>query len=365
MLIYIILYSILLISSIFEFLSKRSQTKRCIVITFVLVFTLFRGLRWKIGTDWQQYYEIFNYSTWNNIFTYERGAGYGGIMEFGYMFLNIATKSIIDDYSFFLLVFNFIILYLYYKFSFKNSPYPILTFIAIIFCSNFFPVRQNLAIAIILWGYTFIIQRKLFLWCIAVFLASSVHTSAIIAFPIYWIGKIRLNILYITAIYFSVSIISHYIADIFNFIINYVPSFMSATLLRITVYSEYVREDEFGLARNIISSLFNYVLLIIFYFLFVYKKHNATSYNTYINLFLLYCVISNLFASSMTEFGRIANYFIYAYSFLLAQLWGKYGKDGIKGKIISITLIAYMYYKFSNTLLYYPELMFPYRSIFN
>ena len=154
MLIYIILYSILLISGVFEFLSKRSQIKKCIVITFVFVFTLFRGLRWRIGTDWQQYYEIFNYSTWNNIFTYDRGSGYGGIMEFGYMFLNIATKSIIDDYSFFLLVFNFIILYLYYKFSFKNSPYPILTFITILFCSNFFPVRQNLAIAIILWGYT-------------------------------------------------------------------------------------------------------------------------------------------------------------------------------------------------------------------
>ena len=96
MLIYIILYSILLISGVFEFLSKRSQIKKCIVITFVFVFTLFRGLRWRIGTDWQQYYEIFNYSTWNNIFTYDRGSGYGGIMEFGYMFLNIATKSIID-----------------------------------------------------------------------------------------------------------------------------------------------------------------------------------------------------------------------------------------------------------------------------
>lgn len=75
MLIYIILYSMLLPGILYDAVRKSLSAKKVVLGFYVLLFTLFRGLRWNTGTDWSQYLWHFQYLNIDNVFSYSR---YGG-----------------------------------------------------------------------------------------------------------------------------------------------------------------------------------------------------------------------------------------------------------------------------------------------
>lgn len=58
----------LFISTLFECSSLKNKQR--IMILWCIFFILFGGLRWEIGGDWDQYYEHFQNSSWDNIFIY-------------------------------------------------------------------------------------------------------------------------------------------------------------------------------------------------------------------------------------------------------------------------------------------------------
>ena len=95
---YIIVYSVLVISCGFDTAKIALNKKINILLGLVCLFTLFRGLRWEVGTDWEQYLNIFLYSEWSNIFSLKRELD--DIMEPGYIVLNVLVKTLGGVYIF-------------------------------------------------------------------------------------------------------------------------------------------------------------------------------------------------------------------------------------------------------------------------
>ena len=113
---YCIIYIPFILSSIFDFDRTSENTKRKIVWLWVCILTVFWGIRWNCGTDWDNFYDVFQGSDLSNIFTFTRGMAEP--IEPGYVLLNALVKSVGGNYSCFLFVFSFLILYCLARISF-------------------------------------------------------------------------------------------------------------------------------------------------------------------------------------------------------------------------------------------------------
>ena len=99
---YCIIYIPFILSSIFDFDRTSENTKRKIVWLWVCILTVFWGIRWNCGTDWDNFYDVFQGSDFSNIFTFTRGMAEP--IEPGYVLLNALVKSLGGNYSCFLFV---------------------------------------------------------------------------------------------------------------------------------------------------------------------------------------------------------------------------------------------------------------------
>jgi len=181
MLIYIILYSMLLPGILYDAVRKSLSAKKVVLGFYVLLFTLFRGLRWNTGTDWSQYLWHFQYLNIDNVFSYSR---YGGdeTLEPLYALINVLV-GFVGNYSLFLLVTNLFVLYTYYWFSIKYTPKPVVTFALLLLCASFFPVRMELAVTVLMWTIPSLVHRDFKSFLFVTVLAFLIHKATIIYLP--------------------------------------------------------------------------------------------------------------------------------------------------------------------------------------
>lgn len=103
--IYIFIYGIFLLIGIYDIKKKgllKEKSRNALLNLMILVLTLFRGLRWNTGTDWEQFLEVFQYVDEDSALVFIRNTG--EILEPGYTFLNYLVKCIFDHYTAFLLI---------------------------------------------------------------------------------------------------------------------------------------------------------------------------------------------------------------------------------------------------------------------
>ena len=372
MLIYIILYSFLALAIVVEKDNVKISTKKKVILFYVLVFTCFRGLRWNTGTDWVQYFEVFQDAEWNNITSYYRGLGN---MEYGYMFINVLIKSIINNYTAFLLITNFFILLSYAKFSITNSKYPIYVFVLLMFSTQFFPVRIGIAVAFIIWGLSKFSERNKLKVIIYSIIAASIHSSAIIFIPVYLISLYKRlpTLLAVASSVVALVLIQLDIVGIvlsnFDFIYGILGEHNS------TKFEHYLDYSESNVAMNPLSIL-NPILFIFTLYLFgntikkIEKevKDDSTNYAFVYNIYFVFVIMGILFSSeNMLNLKRLQNYFMFAFPILFASFIA-YNKIKYEGKRIIYTFIFVLYLIFRcNTLFFsgYPYEHFPYISVFD
>lgn len=170
------IYLVLLLLILFIF--KVSNNKNnALVISFILI-TLIAALRkYTIGADTAQFYRDFtnivsSYSWDYTDFRYEAG--------FYYLckLLGIISK----DAQILIIVTSILINFSVYKFIKKNSPdlclSTILYIITLVFFSNMNIMRQALALAILLFGFEFLKEKKYIKYIIVTLIASLFHTVA-------------------------------------------------------------------------------------------------------------------------------------------------------------------------------------------
>jgi hypothetical protein len=323
--IYYILFISLFLTSLVDFTRINKSFKNKLFIFWIIIFILFKGLRWDTGTDFNQFYACFKYSDWNNIFSYWRYGPDTTKMEPGYMLLNVLIKTILPHYTFFLLITDTFILCSFGYLIKKYAPNQSLIALSIMIVSTeMFPVRQTLTTAILCYSIIFIQRKQLKYYLITIFICFTIHRSSLIMLPLYWICQYNLKFKYYLIIYtgliFSRTILTNILSEMFNL------SFLSIISAGLTD-TYMVNSNE--VSSFSISTIINSVLhLCLFeYAKRQYSTESANQYNIFINLFFLYLCI-NVIGSipGLTMLYRISNNLVIVYPLCLTYLFAKLKK---------------------------------------
>lgn len=386
----------LFLTSLCEASEKTKKYNLFFMYFWVVVFTLFRGLRWCTGTDWAQYQACFDRANWENIFTYYRYGLYSEVMEYGYVFLNVLIKTIFGKYTCFLLLINLAILLNFAYFSKKYVPkYPLLTFSLLVVYNPIFPVRQDIAMILLFWACHFSICKKYLLTLVFVFLASTIHDMSVIFFPLCLIFTldIKLKYLLVATIISSIFLKVETFLNIFD-ILGGVS--LGAISEMSTLYLENVTSEPTKM------SIFRYIYVIGFVITFKYyyntrgkislrisnllasftnkkvfssnselidlKLRTLNFYtNAYVCMFLVY-ILSGM-GGPMVGFGRIAHFFYpsfpIAFMIIFSLEFSPKHQRVLFG--IYVTFFLYQFFRFQIIDLFslYDEYLNPYYTIFD
>lgn len=364
--VYYSIYVLVLLSLLFEL--KGHKYKRYVIVFWCIFFTLFGGLRWNMGSDWDQFYYHFQQSSWKNIFSYDRYGNGQELLEPGYVFLNVLVKSLFSKYYVFNTIVCGFLQFTNYKFVYKFSPKrPLLFYGFIVFTSmNFFPVRNGLSMGFVFWAMMAIYERNIIKFLIFSFLASSIHYQCILIFPMYWIGKIKLNNLVYVAIFILVVILRYILENLFRDVI--VVS--EGEILEKAEY--YSNISASGHSASYISwGLFFFFLLNYLYIRNFVKKKYLLWYNTLLNGYMIYVSIFIVFSENMGTLSRLASVvggtnlilFIYTINFYISR------KNEVVKMGAIIFFVLYCCYKMlgvANSLNgYFEKVNVPYRTIYH
>lgn len=375
---FISIYSLIYIPFILSSFITKPQIQKNAIFFWICVFTLFRGLRWECGTDWDWYEESFNNIDISNFWRYVTVESEGDtkILEPGWGFLLMLCHYLFGTYTSFLLITNFIRLIFIYKISCFFTNKPIICFVSIIVSENFFPVRQDLANVIFFYGLCWLSINKTKIYIINNLISSLIHSSSIILLPICWIlkkVKFKLSI-YIACLILSFTLGESLISTLIPTIINIIGKFNNQMAFVISTYYNAIHStEELNLSNPIVSLTLNLFLLVLFYYNLIYKKgynsimgtnaNKKTIVFLMINAFVLNIIINQIFLRNIPPLARLSSYLVMSFSVLFSIYY--HSIRNYKMKILAILFfISYMFYKLYKHFGFYPELMFPYRSIF-
>lgn len=380
MLIYFFIYIPFVLCAFFDFFKTSQKNKNTILWFWVIVFTLFRGLRWEIGTDWNQFFDVYSHSGWDNIFSYYRDNWSNKVMDYGYMFINALFNETGFPYTVFLLVTNFWIMWCFMDFSKRHSKYPILTLIMLMNIGVPFPVRQTIAFATSLWGYRFVVEKKWLKFIIVAIIASLIHKGSLICLIVIFIRAIlsRYNIKWWG--YAIVYLSTFLIASIFRYYITIAMTFLADVGGQISEYSSsYMNMDSTSVDYgNFNNSLLNGLSYSVFFaiLLYVREKYNTVcvekikAFEFFFLLYAISAIIENLIrlgvSSGSTEvLGRVFMT-INMFPLMMPLIFTIFISLHVKNRYICYCgFCGYMLYKFWLQIPgdFYHDLYIPYNSV--
>ena len=292
-----------LFSIYLQFNPKKSELKLLNIVCFVSFLAL-GGLRFKVGADWYSYENIFkSINNFSDIILARE--------EKLFMLFMYGSKLIANNYSFFVFIFFAVSFYLKYKVIKKYSPDIFLSliiyFYTIFLIYDVNGIRQGMAMAIVLFSLSSILDKKLLLFIFLIIIASLFHISAILFFPFYWLSKIKVHkriMIIIMAISFFIFI------PIQSILENSTIIQPLLVLDRFSHYSAYLNNaagrDISFLSLAIFQRIFTFSL---FYFYFNKLKIDDNFKTLLFNGYFI-SIIVFIFFSFSTEFAsRLSFYF--------------------------------------------------------
>jgi len=188
------LYPTLFFSAILSFcLARQKEMVIFLLFIFGVAFSIVVGFRSEtVGIDTKAYYQIFD-----TIQTSPDDPYIERKIQLFYRLLNHAADFLGGDASlamFFAasITIGFVFITIYrYSPSIGLSLAIFLSIELFFFAHNV--VRQAIAISIVFASVGFVIHRRLLLFSFSIFFAYLFHSSAIVAFPIYFLARVRFN----------------------------------------------------------------------------------------------------------------------------------------------------------------------------
>ncbi|MDR3002301.1 MAG: EpsG family protein [Fibromonadaceae bacterium] len=340
--------------------------KKITMLIIALFFTLFRGLRWETGTDWEQFHDFFYNASLSGLFSPRYATG-SVVMEPGYTLLNVFFSNLTGSYTSLLIFYNAIMFGIYYSCSWKYFPKsPISVFICLIFFTvNPFPLRQGLACAIFLYGIRYILSKDMLKFGIAIIIAASIHNSAILLFPCYFflnkqIPNKLIVISYIVCLIFAESQLLNLVLEQTISIFAKIIGADSSFLLKAYTYLNHNKDVDSGLFTKIFSFLRSIVFLSIFC-LFASRNKVPSNYNIFFNCFALSLCIGILFKYQMQEIARVQDYFVPGTALLLGYILSVLPTN--KHNIFYVFVILYSFYAVYKYFDKWYDYLVPYKSI--
>jgi hypothetical protein len=266
-----------------------------ILLSFVFI-TLFTGLRFNVGRDYQSYIDMYTLFDTNDFIYRITNFDYTIIFEeIGFDLLFFIGKLFISDrYNQSIIIFssfvNLFFLYLFLNDNNKIANFIFFFYFFLFYFQSLTIMRQFISVTIILFSFNYL-QKKNFLKSILYFFfALSFHISSIMVLPLYFIlyffNNFRLRFFLI--VFFSV---------VLFFSMNFISGIVEGTR-----YSSYFfRNPEFGLGNFIIR------LPIVFYSYFIlFFNKNSKRFNDLLStLFLV--IIYDLGVSQSAYYAPIIN----------------------------------------------------------
>lgn len=264
MAIYIIIYLLILILTSLDFINVEEKYKKITLLCIYVILLLFRGVRWEVGTDWAQFLTCFQNARWNNIFTYYRYDELYELMEPGYMFLNVLINNI-GNYSLFLTLTNAFILGTWLFLSVKLTHRPIFAFAFILIFNLIFPIRLQLAAAIICWTYYFSLKKRYVAALLVCIAAYTIHKSALFLIPFIFIINKKLP-KWLVWFLFGLSFLGEMLADYISVVILFSAMYLP----------ENLRDNVIGYSDAVIhgyseKSFISILMSAFLYFFFLYS----------------------------------------------------------------------------------------------
>ncbi|MBQ3656257.1 MAG: EpsG family protein [Bacteroidales bacterium] len=259
MVIYIIIFLLILCSSIFELLKGRKLFGLFIVNVVVLVF--FVGFR-QCGADFSaytEYFPIMHNSQISEIFTPKIS------MEPLFIILNIFSPS----FEFLIFIVSVLSIILLAVVLYKYSPYPLfsllLLFSGIFLLTYMGQIRQGLALSFVM-GAFFISQKNIVVSCIFILFAILFHYSALIAFLFFIVpSKIYTYKKYILS-FVCIVVLAPMSKYLLAQVIDFLPSFAGNKLYL------YIKVEKGSSAISLPLSLYRLCVFSILYFLLLKKQ---------------------------------------------------------------------------------------------
>lgn len=297
---YIFIVIILLFGAIIEVFGKTKNTKLYFVVCAILI-VLFAGLRYNTGADWGVYIPTFykmpelgNIENW----------------ELGYYWINLVFYYVFGDYYVLQFTASAFLMCSVARFLWRHTDYPIFSLLLffIMFVNNgilMAQVRQSIAVAVILFGYEYIINRSLGKFLCIVMLACLFHISAIFAFPLYFLTKKVPKFILITLI--LIFQIFYFVPETTAYIVKFFLPYMPERLEKIG--NIYVRHILYGDKVQFNTGIYYIasVLLSIFVIYFANCKDEKKSF--LLNALAISMIIGAL-STSMSILGRFKAYYL-------------------------------------------------------
>lgn len=304
---------VILIIFILQFKSNNKEKEKCqfyIGVIILFFFAAFRGVSngdytayLKLGKEVDSVHKIFNNNTHMEI-------GYSILYYFINLF-HFPEQSII-------IAMNLISLYFVTKFINQyslNKNLSLLLFLPLYFQFDMHAARTAVAISISTIGITYVLQRHIFKFCIAIFFATLFHSSAAIVLPIYFFMNININ-LFIGVITILGSMCYVYFVGLDKTVLLI---FQKLNLQNFYVrYYHYVNDNDFGYRFSLIDPRLLYCIFIYIISKKVLKKATRIE-NFFINCSLANVLIMILF-SEHTIFACRLSAFYNIYSIILVPI---------------------------------------------
>lgn len=175
--------------------ATKGRTIAFVMLSFTQLFAI-SALRYGIGHDYFRYAEQFAFVAKTGFFDFsfvhEMGAN-----DIGYIFYMKLVALFTHNAQVYFAVTAALTLGATGYFIYKHSKVAwisvyLYTTIALYYATMNF-VRQNLAVAILLLGYTFLKEKKFFIYSLFILAASAIHFSALIMLPLYFLLHVKIN----------------------------------------------------------------------------------------------------------------------------------------------------------------------------
>lgn len=333
MLIYYIIFGITILFALID-IYKPFKDKESVKVFWgiIALIVLFKGLRWDTGTDFPQYLACFENVTWSNFYHFER-YGFGThLMEPGYTFLNVLIKTVFFDYTMFLLITNFAIMWIYGCTILKYVPkYKFVCLSLVLVSTILFPVRQTFAAAIFLYSIRYILVKDWKKYYLCILIAFSFHRSAVLLSLMYPLMNLKFNYKRNIAIYIGLIVFSNYMYSVFDILKN-----SALNVIMGDVMNQYDATNDNNILNetnennNILTYISSIVQITVYYWAFVklkkidIKSINYDFYNAMLNAYFFnLCLWSISYIPGFGSMNRMPAFFEFGYPFciVLAMLY--------------------------------------------
>ena len=277
--------------------------KRTIVFLCILAIVFLQGLRaYTVGIDLRNYIPAFLMSDRWNLVSGFRYQNY----EFGFsLLLHSLRKMGFNETGLLFFISGTIHLLIGYI-IYRYSKMPVISFVVYIcmgiFAFTFSGLRQSIAISILFFSYEYIKNRELIPYLLCIGLSMSMHASAIVFLPAYWLFNIRIRRVGFIAI-----------------ILATIGIFAYRRPLYVLIYSLYKGGYPLVKDTGAYEMLLLMILIYMSSYLFDVKSNRAGNVDVDLNAyrnFMLIAVIIQIFTSQSDVIGR-AGYYYFIYACLL------------------------------------------------